>query len=157
MKFLKELGKGKLAGHPIHVMIVHFPLALFPVSLLFDFIYYKLNDPSYSVMSFYCLVLGTAGGYIAAVFGMVDLVNLVNLKKESAVMNKAMIHAGVNTSVILFYTILVALRYKQVDFVASSQTLFMVANLLLNIMMIVGAHYGGDLIFRHKVGVVDEV
>lgn len=150
MRFLKELSKGKFAGHPIHVMIVHFPLALFPVSLLFDLVYYKSSDSSFSAMSFYCMVIGVTGGYIAAVFGTIDL---VNLKKEPAVMNTALIHAGINVTVVFSYTILVALRYKQVNFAGDSQELFAGANLLLNIMMIIGAHYGGNLIFRHKVGV----
>jgi uncharacterized membrane protein len=150
MNFFKELSKGKLAGHPIHVMVIHFPLALFPVSFLFDLVYYKSGDPAFSVMSFYCMAIGLGGSYVAAIFGIIDL---LNIGKDTEILKKALIHAGITTTVVFCYTILVALRYKHIDFTGASPRLFMGLNLFLNIILIVGAHYGGDLIFRHKVGV----
>jgi uncharacterized membrane protein len=150
MKFISELSKGKLAGHPIHVMLVHFPLALFPVSLLFDLIYFKSPDSAFSTMSFYCLVLGLAGGYMAAIFGMIDL---INLKKDDELLNKALIHAGVNSLVIFSYTILAFVRYKQPNYLGDELWIYIGSNVLLNLFLIVGAHYGGDLVFRYRVGV----
>jgi uncharacterized membrane protein len=149
MSFFQQLGKGKIAGHPIHVMLVHFPIALFPVSLLFDILHYKLNNPSFSEMGYYSMMLGVVGGYAAAIFGIIDL---THLGKDPVIINKALIHAGINGSVVFTYTVLVALRYKHPDHFVSWPFWFIIINGFLNVLLVIGAYYGGDLILRHKVG-----
>lgn len=154
MKFLKELSKGKLVGHPIHVMLVHFPLALFPASLISDALSYFQSDPAFALLSFYCMAGGTIGGYIAAAFGMVDLLHLPDDKN---IWKKALIHAGINGIALVSYTIMAALRMKEypgIEIVSSGE---IAVNAFLNISLFVSAYFGGDLVFRHKVGLIEKV
>lgn len=151
MEFLKDLSKGKLLGHPIHVMLVHFPLALFPVSLIFDVIAYLNSDPSLAIVSFYALGCGVIGAYLAVLFGMIDLIHLPN---EKSVWKKVIIHASINGIIVFSYTLLSIIRLKEYPEIEISSLAEISINGVLNILLIIAAHYGGDLIFRHKVGVI---
>src|SRR3954447_1469180 len=64
--------KAKLAGHPIHPMLVVFPLGLFATSLIFDLIRLFSTNGVWSVVSEYLIGAGVIGGLLAAFFGSVD-------------------------------------------------------------------------------------
>ncbi|MBO9702045.1 MAG: DUF2231 domain-containing protein [Sporocytophaga sp.] len=150
MGLFNELSKGKLLGHPIHVMLVHFPLALFPVSLVLDIIYLQSGGLLFSTMSFYCLCIGLAGGFAAAVFGLWDL---LNIGKDPDVLRTAFIHGGINSLILFSYTIIATLRYKQPDYASASPDIQVITNALLNVLLVTAAYFGGELVFRYKVGI----
>jgi len=64
--------KAKLAGHPIHPMLVVFPLGLLATSMIFDIIRQFSTNGTWSVASFYMIGAGVIGGLLAAAFGAVD-------------------------------------------------------------------------------------
>jgi len=64
--------KAKLVGHPIHPMLVVFPLGLLATSLIFDIIRLASGSVSLGVVSFYMIAAGVIGGLLAAVFGLID-------------------------------------------------------------------------------------
>lgn len=64
--------KAKALGHPVHPMLVVFPLGLFVTSLVFDIIRLAGGSDGFSVAAFYCIAGGVIGGLGAAVFGLVD-------------------------------------------------------------------------------------
>jgi uncharacterized membrane protein len=64
--------RAKLFGHPIHPMLVVFPLGLFITSLIFDFIRYGTGDGTWSLVGFYMIGAGIIGGLLSAVFGAID-------------------------------------------------------------------------------------
>ncbi|MBA3356934.1 MAG: hypothetical protein H0U18_13555 [Pyrinomonadaceae bacterium] len=47
--------KASIAGHPIHPMIISFPLALWTTSFVADVIFYFWRGPSLLVISKFCL------------------------------------------------------------------------------------------------------
>lgn len=150
---LKQLLRGKLLGHPIHGMLVHFPLALFPVGFLFDVLAYLKEDTSLATVGFYAMGCGLAGAFAAAIFGGVDFLNLPDKK---IIQKKAVIHAALNVSAVLVYAVLFAIRYKdfpQISLVGLAEILI---NALTLVIVLVSAHLGGDLVFRHQVGFIQE-
>jgi len=65
--------KAKLAGHPIHPMLIVFPLGLLGGAVLLDLISLVRGPfPNMAVASYWCIFLGVALGVVAAVFGFVD-------------------------------------------------------------------------------------
>ena len=62
----------KLFGHPVHPMLVVFPLGLLAASLGFDFGFLATNNAEFAVVSFWMIGAGIMGGLLAAVFGAVD-------------------------------------------------------------------------------------
>jgi uncharacterized membrane protein len=64
--------KAKLLGHPIHPMLVVFPLGLLVASLLFDVLRLVTGSPELSMAAYWRIAAGVAGGLAAAVFGFRD-------------------------------------------------------------------------------------
>ncbi len=64
--------RAKLFGHPVHPMLIVFPLGLLITSLIFDVIRLGTGVGAWSVVSFYMIGAGVIGGLLAAVFGAID-------------------------------------------------------------------------------------
>jgi uncharacterized membrane protein len=64
--------KAKLFGHPIHPMLIVFPLGLFIAAVIFDILYLATGNETFSTVAFYNIAGGVLGGLLAAVFGLVD-------------------------------------------------------------------------------------
>jgi uncharacterized membrane protein len=62
----------KLFGHPIHPMLIVFPLGLLITSLVFDFIRMGTGDGTWSLVGFYMIGAGVIGGLLSAIFGAID-------------------------------------------------------------------------------------
>ncbi|CAA9260645.1 MAG: membrane protein-like protein [uncultured Chloroflexi bacterium] len=64
--------KAKLLGHPVHPMLIVFPLGLWIASLVFDVVKKITGNKEFSVASFWAITGGLVGGMLAAVFGWID-------------------------------------------------------------------------------------
>lgn len=58
--------RAKLLGHPIHPMLVVFPLGLFATSVIFDVIHLVTDNPELSLVSYWMILSGVIGGLVAA-------------------------------------------------------------------------------------------
>ncbi|MEX1270526.1 MAG: DUF2231 domain-containing protein, partial [Balneolaceae bacterium] len=72
----KELFRGRIQGHPIHVMFVHFPVGLFSAGFCFDIAAFWIDEAHLPLVSFYCMAGGVAGGLAAILFGLMDYIKL---------------------------------------------------------------------------------
>ena len=68
--------KVKAFGHPIHPMLIVFPLGLFVTAIIFDVIHFITGTPIWSVISYWMIAAGIIGGLLAAVFGLLDWLSL---------------------------------------------------------------------------------
>ena len=105
---LKELLQGRLLGHPIHPMLVHFPAALFPTSLLFDLLSLGLGTVSFVKMAFYTMAAGEVGAFLAAATGAIDC--LTKLVPGTAASRVGTVHALLNVGILLLYGFNLGLR-----------------------------------------------
>ena len=64
--------KAKLLGHPIHPMLIVFPLGLLATAVAFDIVGLSTGDGSWFGISFWMIAAGIIGGLLAAVYGLVD-------------------------------------------------------------------------------------
>jgi uncharacterized membrane protein len=64
--------RAKLLGHPIHPMLIPFPLGLFPTALLFDVAHVVTGNPRWADVAFWMITAGIVGALAAAVFGAID-------------------------------------------------------------------------------------
>ena len=64
--------RAKLFGHPIHQMLIVFPLGLLATSIFFDVIALVTENPSLSQASWYIIAAGVITALMAAVFGLID-------------------------------------------------------------------------------------
>ncbi|HYC29531.1 MAG TPA: DUF2231 domain-containing protein, partial [Chitinophagaceae bacterium] len=63
--------------HPIHPMLVIFPLAFFSAALVFDLIGFFSAERQFSIFSGYLIIAGLAGGLLAAIPGIIDAIYTV--------------------------------------------------------------------------------
>jgi uncharacterized membrane protein len=64
--------KAKIMGHPIHPILIPFPLGLLSTSVVFDVVYLITGNGKWSEISFWMIAAGVIGGLAAAVFGLID-------------------------------------------------------------------------------------
>lgn len=64
--------KAKLFGHPVHQMLIPFPLGLLSTAAIFDVIYLVTGHSVLAITSFFLILAGIIGGLAAAVFGAID-------------------------------------------------------------------------------------
>ena len=64
--------KAKLLGHPIHQMLIVFPLGLLATSLFFDIAYLITNRAELARVAYWMIFAGVIGALLAAVFGLID-------------------------------------------------------------------------------------
>ncbi len=66
--------KLKPGGHPIHPMLVNYPLGLLTITPIFDIVHWITGNGYWSTVAFWMIAAGTLGGLLAAVTGTIDWV-----------------------------------------------------------------------------------
>src|SRR5687767_2543813 len=62
----------KVAGHPLHQMLIVFPLGLLATAVVFDVIFLVTNEPTWTIAAYYMIGAGVITGLLAAAPGAVD-------------------------------------------------------------------------------------
>lgn len=143
----------QLAGHPLHPMLVQFPIALWSTALLFDLAYLWQRDSLWYWLAYYDMAAGYVGALAAAAAGTVDF--FLSVPHEARVYRPAAIHGLLGGGVLLLYTINLVLRLGEAA--AEGAALWVVVGLSLAgvALLVLGAWYGGELVYVHRVGVLE--
>jgi uncharacterized membrane protein len=64
--------RAKLLGHPIHQMLIVFPLGLLAMAVIFDLLTINLAQGYWSEISYWMILSGLVTGFLAAPFGVID-------------------------------------------------------------------------------------
>ncbi|MBI5544848.1 MAG: DUF2231 domain-containing protein [Deltaproteobacteria bacterium] len=139
----------KVVGHPIHPMLVVFPLGLLASSLVFDFIALATGNSDWAVSSFYMIAAGIVGGLAAAVFGLLDWLSVPSGTRARAL---GAWHGLGNVVVVVLFAVAWALRFNQRTDVALAP---LVLQILAVGMALVTGWLGGELVDRMGIGVDD--
>jgi uncharacterized membrane protein len=139
--------KVKAFGHPIHPMLIVFPLGLLATSLIFDIIHWITGNGFFSVVAFWMIAAGVIGGLLAAIFGLVDWLAVPSGTRAKTV---GLWHGGGNVIVVVLFIVSWLLRLNaQANPPAIAYILSVVAVLLA----LVTGWLGGELVDRLGVGV----
>src|SRR2546430_14377641 len=92
--------KAKLLGHPVHPMLIVFPLGLLATAVAFDVVALIQSDPSWYHISYWLIASGIIGGLLAAVFG---LVGLFSISRQTTGKRVGVFHGGGNVLVVLVF------------------------------------------------------
>jgi uncharacterized membrane protein len=131
--------------HPVHMMIVHFPAALLPVAFLFSVIANFIVNPALTQAAYYCLLAGVIGGWVAMVTGMIDL--FLYVLRSGTSIKSGLWHGGIQTTVIIGFTILLALEYNQSVITVSHSVWILVVKAILVVVMLAGNYIGAEVLF----------
>lgn len=137
----------KVAGHPVHPMLIVFPLGLLSVAVVFDIIYLVNQVSLWTQAAYYMIGAGVIGGLAAAVPGTIDWWAIPRGTRAKRV---GLIHGVGNVIVVALFVVSWLLRRPNP---AAPPTEAIVAALLGVILAMVTAWLGGELVGRLGVGV----
>lgn len=153
MLFLENIIKGRLFGHPIHMMLVHFPAALFPVSAVLCLLSYIQSDGILSLFNFYVICTGTVMGWTALIFGLIDLLKIQNDKKPFMT---GIIHGSLNTLWLSVFSVLGGIQIKYYPSIHVPSFAAVIIEIIVVVLMLYSNHLGGELVLRYGAGRTDE-
>jgi uncharacterized membrane protein len=141
--------RAKLFGHPIHQMLIVFPLGLLASSLFFDVIGLATNHAGLVQAAWYMIAAGVVSGLIAAVFGLIDFLGIPGGTRAKRV---GMLHGVGNVIVVLLFA---ASWFLRRGHPANPGTLPVILSAVGAGLGGVTGWLGGELVDRLGVGVDD--
>lgn len=139
--------RAKFAGHPVHPMLVVFPLGLLGTAVIFDIIYLVSDNSQWSVAAYYMIGAGLIGGLAAALFGWLDWVGIPGGTRAKRI---GLWHGLGNLAVLTLFLLSWALRRENP---VLPPTGAIVAGLSAVMLAILAAWLGGEMVYRLGVGV----
>jgi len=137
----------RLFGHPIHPMLIVFPLGLLGTSLLFDILHLATGGDHWALVSYYMIAAGILSGLLAAPFGLIDWLGLPGGTRAKRI---GLLHGGGNVVVLLLFVLSWLLRRDHPTAPGGLEVGLSVVGVLL---ALVTGWLGGELVNRLGVGV----
>lgn len=129
-------------------MLVHFPSALYPFSLVMDFLFWLHGNELYAATGMYALCAAVGMSMLALIYGTIDFLQLDSKSKAWKI---AGIHALLNVTWFLIYSALLFYTIKRgYTSVGLVYLLFMT---LATAGLIISNFLGAELIVRYRVGI----
>src|ERR1700759_2299570 len=100
--------RASIKSHPLHPMLVAFPIGLLVTSFVFDLIARWRDVSSLAAAAWYCMIAGLVGAAIAAIPGIIDLFAIVPSKSEAR--SRGYLHALANAFMIVVFIAAAAYR-----------------------------------------------
>ena len=144
--------KFKLLGHPVHPMLIVFPLGLFSTAVIFDLLYLFTGNEDLAIFSFWALAAGVIGGLAAAVFGVWDY---LAIPKGTRAKRIGLVHGGGNVVVTALFAISWLMRREDPTYLPDN-ILPLIVGLLGAGIALFTAWLGGELVYRLRVAVDDD-
>jgi uncharacterized membrane protein len=142
--------RAKLLGHPIHPMLIVFPLGLFISAVVFDAVYLWRGSPTFATVAYWNIAAGIVGGLLAAVFGLIDWVAIPAGTRAKRI---GLLHGAANVVVVLMFAVVWWMRANSFD-ATPTTGLFLLEVVALALGSVAG-WLGGELVDRLAVGVDD--
>jgi uncharacterized membrane protein len=139
--------KARLLGHPIHQMLIVFPLGLLATSLFFDIARLSSGNPQWGLISYWLIVIGIISGLVAAVFGLIDWLAIPTGTRAKRI---GLLHGGGNVVVVLLFIGSCLLRR---DDPGNPESTAFILSVLAVLLALVTGWLGGELVDRLGVGV----
>lgn len=92
--------KAKIFGHPIHPILIVFPLGLLATGVIFDVIYLIWGNAQMRITAYWMIAAGIIGGLIAAVPGWIDW---FAIPSETRAKSVGLLHGVGNVIVLLLF------------------------------------------------------
>lgn len=134
--------RARILGHPIHQILIVFPLGLLATSFFFDLAWLARRNEQLAIVAWWLIFAGVVGGAVAAVFGVVDWLGIPPGTRARRV---GALHGGGMGVVALLYAASWALRRDAPADPDSAAILLSATGVLLTV---VTGWLGGELADR---------
>jgi nitrite reductase/ring-hydroxylating ferredoxin subunit/uncharacterized membrane protein len=140
--------RAQLRSHPIHPMLVAFPVGLWITGFALDLAGYAADSPSLWIAGWYAVLAGCIGGALAAIFGAIDLFTVV--PPASTAKKRGYAHGLLNVIALGLFITMLALRGSATA-PPSWLSLLLAGDGVLAIA--ISGWLGGTLVYRNQIGV----
>ena len=138
-----------IAGHPIHPMLVPFPIACFVGTLVTDIAYARTLNLLWATFSVWLLTAGLVMAGLAAIAGLIDFIGSPRIRNLRA----AWIHAIGNVAAVLL-SLVNAFVHSRDGYTAVVPTGLTLSAVVVLILLVTG-WMGWHMVYRHRVGIAD--
>jgi uncharacterized membrane protein len=139
----------QIAGHPIHPMLVSFPIVLFISVFVCDLVFWRSGNAGWATAGLWLLGAGLIMAALTAIAGLIDFAGEQRIRDLS----DSWWHAGANIIAVLIELYNFYIRY------ANGPSEIVPTGLILSLIVVCLLLYsgwkGGELVFHHRVGVTD--
>jgi uncharacterized membrane protein len=136
----------RIGDHPIHPMLIPFPIVCFILTFVLDVLYVR-GDTAVAGSTHWLLAIGLGFAALAAVAGLTDFLGDKRIQGADAVK-----HMLANVTAVVLEVVNLILRLGNPDFIGSTGVYISGVVVLI---LIYSGWKGGDLVFRHGIGVRD--
>jgi uncharacterized membrane protein/nitrite reductase/ring-hydroxylating ferredoxin subunit len=148
VKFIFMKSKASIKGHPLHPILVGFPIAFFTGTLVFDFIGCFTDNDELLKVGYYLELCGIITAVAAAIPGLIDYTFTV--PPASSGKKRAAKHGITNTSMLILFSI--AFYYRQQE---TNLPVVLVLQGIGFILMMFAGWMGGTLVYKNQIAVVN--
>lgn len=139
-----------IAGHPIHPMLIPFPVAFFVTTLVCDAVFWKTGNAAWATAAMWLLGAGIVMALLAAAAGLTDVIGDGRIRA----LNDAWLHAGGNIVIVLIQIYSWYARYSE------GTAAVVPKGFILSLIVVLGLLFTGwkgwEMVYRHRVGVADD-
>ena len=139
--------KANIKSHPIHPILVTFPIAFYIGTLVFDTLAIINNNLEFAVTGKYVHIAAIIGAVLAATAGIIDYTYTV--PPESSAKKRGAKHGLTNSIVLVIFSVALYLKYRD-D--VSPYLLLAIEAIGVGLTMYAG-WLGGTLVYRNQIGV----
>jgi uncharacterized membrane protein len=138
----------RVLGHPVHQMLVVFPLGLLATAVVFDAIHVFGGSATFGQVGYWNITAGLVGGVLAAVFGLVDWLTIPSGTRAKRV---GLLHGVGNAVVVVAFFVSWLVRTGGASHVPTVP--LFVLEVVAALVASGTAWLGGELVDRLGIGV----
>lgn len=137
----------KIGGHPIHPMLIPFPIAFLVGAFVTDILFLRDGSEGFANASQWLLGAGIVTALLAAVFGLIDFMGDDRIRRLS----HALQHMIANVTAVVVAIINFAIRMGDETANVGSLGIYLSGATVL--ILLFSGWRGGDLVYVHRIGV----
>lgn len=138
----------RIGTHPIHPMLVPFPIVCFVGAFVTDIMYASNGEAGWATASNWLLGAGLIFAALAAVAGLTDYFGEPRIRA----LGDALKHMLANVTAVILEIVNLLLRFGNPDFIGSTGVYL---SGIVVVILLYSGWKGGELVYRHGVGVID--
>jgi uncharacterized membrane protein/nitrite reductase/ring-hydroxylating ferredoxin subunit len=139
--------KAHFKGHPLHPILVSFPIAFFIGTVIFDVLGLAYARDDFYTTAMYLEIAGIGFALLAAIPGIIDYFFVI--PPNSSAKKRGTRHGLINITMVIIFSVALMLRQKQ-------EVSFMIIfglEIAGIILLSIAGWLGGTLVFRNQIGV----
>lgn len=140
----------RIAGHPLHPMLVPVPITCFAGTLVTDIAYAVTANMQWANFSAWLLFAGLVVAFFAVIAGFIDFLGERRIRDLSAVW----IHAIGNAIALILAIINIFVHSR--DAYTSVVPLGLILSVLTVLILLVTGWMGWEMVYRYRVGVLGD-